>query len=175
MAATPLPSGPGWYPDPYDPHRVRWFDGSQWTTHAVDASAPRPDDVVEDKWSPLDHHDPKVEQRDWWSQFPKGDVAVPHMVDDGTVVRQVGMGVSVGGGWAGRTPPFVARTATGPFHPARLFAVATFVLVLMALGDPSQRVALCIAASVMFSAAVAAEVVLFRRRAHWRRVGQQGP
>jgi hypothetical protein len=24
---------PGWYPDPRDGARVRWFDGSHWTDH----------------------------------------------------------------------------------------------------------------------------------------------
>ncbi len=27
MSSTP----PGWYPDPQDPHAVRWFDGQAWT------------------------------------------------------------------------------------------------------------------------------------------------
>ncbi len=26
-------SGPGWYPDPYGRHEVRYFDGSQWSEH----------------------------------------------------------------------------------------------------------------------------------------------
>jgi hypothetical protein len=30
---------PGWYPDPYDPQRVRWFDGQQWTQHSAPAQA----------------------------------------------------------------------------------------------------------------------------------------
>lgn len=41
---------PGWFPDPFDPARLRWWDGQQWTTHlhpadrgpARAASAPRP-------------------------------------------------------------------------------------------------------------------------------------
>ena len=24
---------PGWFPDPFDPARLRWWDGEQWTTH----------------------------------------------------------------------------------------------------------------------------------------------
>ncbi len=28
--ATPAP---GWFPDPFDPARLRWWDGRQWTTH----------------------------------------------------------------------------------------------------------------------------------------------
>lgn len=41
---------PGWFPDPFDPAQLRWWDGQQWTTHlhpaergpARAASAPRP-------------------------------------------------------------------------------------------------------------------------------------
>jgi Protein of unknown function (DUF2510) len=26
---------PGWYPDPQAPHRTRWWDGGQWTSHTA--------------------------------------------------------------------------------------------------------------------------------------------
>ncbi|MFJ4109087.1 DUF2510 domain-containing protein [Oerskovia enterophila] len=31
---------PGWYPDPYDPRLVRWFDGEQWTQHSQPVQPP---------------------------------------------------------------------------------------------------------------------------------------
>lgn len=34
------PVGPGWFPDPTSPARLRWWDGTSWTTHV----APRPPD-----------------------------------------------------------------------------------------------------------------------------------
>lgn len=33
-AGRPLPA-PGWYPDPWDPARVRWWDGEEWTGYAA--------------------------------------------------------------------------------------------------------------------------------------------
>src|SRR5262245_11018082 len=37
MTNTPA----GWYPDPYDPRQLRWWDGSQWTdsTHPLEQGA----------------------------------------------------------------------------------------------------------------------------------------
>jgi micrococcal nuclease len=32
---------PGWFPDPFDPARLRWWDGRQWTTH-LHAAGRRP-------------------------------------------------------------------------------------------------------------------------------------
>ena len=32
-APQPGPQQPGWYPDPWNPHNVRWFDGRQWSPH----------------------------------------------------------------------------------------------------------------------------------------------
>ena len=29
-------AGAGWYPDPSGRHALRWYDGRQWTPHAVD-------------------------------------------------------------------------------------------------------------------------------------------
>ncbi|MFE4463475.1 DUF2510 domain-containing protein [Oerskovia sp. NPDC056781] len=33
---------PGWYPDPQDQRRVRWFDGNRWTEHWQPATVARP-------------------------------------------------------------------------------------------------------------------------------------
>ena len=46
-ATTPMPAQPqganvvaGWYPDPNIPGHQRYWDGTAWTTHTVDADAP---------------------------------------------------------------------------------------------------------------------------------------
>lgn len=41
---APAAPPPGWYPDPYGPLAVRWWDGAQWTAHAqlLPEQAPRP-------------------------------------------------------------------------------------------------------------------------------------
>lgn len=41
-AGRPLP-GPGWYPDPWDARRIRWWDGEEWTGYAAsDGTSNRP-------------------------------------------------------------------------------------------------------------------------------------
>ncbi len=41
MTATPDPQ-PGWYPDPSDPSRQRYFDGNAWTENYAPLGAPTP-------------------------------------------------------------------------------------------------------------------------------------
>jgi len=31
---------PGWHPDPFDPRRLRWWDGTRWTGYDADRGAP---------------------------------------------------------------------------------------------------------------------------------------
>jgi len=33
MSTPAPPTDPGWYPDPYGRHELRWYDGNQWTEH----------------------------------------------------------------------------------------------------------------------------------------------
>ncbi|MCV7251623.1 DUF2510 domain-containing protein [Mycobacterium hackensackense] len=51
------PSAPGWYPDPHDPLRTRYWTGSAWTDHAP---PPPPQWVIP---APAKRHDPN---RKWW-------------------------------------------------------------------------------------------------------------
>lgn len=39
MSETTQPEA-GWYPDPADPARLRWWDGAAWTEDVTDAQAP---------------------------------------------------------------------------------------------------------------------------------------
>jgi hypothetical protein len=42
-AGQPMP-GPGWYADPWDTMRIRWWDGEEWTGYAASsATAPTGD------------------------------------------------------------------------------------------------------------------------------------
>ncbi len=43
---------PGWYADPWQPGRRRWWDGAQWTDHTADASPP-PVQPWEQQWHPV--------------------------------------------------------------------------------------------------------------------------
>ncbi|MGH9148984.1 MAG: DUF2510 domain-containing protein, partial [Acidimicrobiales bacterium] len=39
---SPLPPGataPGWFPVPYNPGQLRWWDGQAWSTHAAQRQA----------------------------------------------------------------------------------------------------------------------------------------
>jgi hypothetical protein len=33
--APPVSAPPNWYPDPYQPGQLRWFDGYRWTEHST--------------------------------------------------------------------------------------------------------------------------------------------
>lgn len=36
------PARPGWFPDPLHANRLRWFDGTEWSDHTIEAPAPPP-------------------------------------------------------------------------------------------------------------------------------------
>jgi hypothetical protein len=65
-----LPERPGWYPDPYDSSRQRWFDGSRWTLHAVDELSD-PDAMVQSNWSMSSPEE--LRRQEWEEQFPPWD------------------------------------------------------------------------------------------------------
>jgi hypothetical protein len=69
-----LPERPGWYPDPYDASKKRWFDGSRWTMHAVPMWETDPDRVVQQNWVA----DPPetLRHEEWEDQFPSWDSVI---------------------------------------------------------------------------------------------------
>ena len=76
-----LPEKSGWYPDPYGSDLQRWFDGSKWTTHAVEEWETDPDRAVDRNWA-MDSPE-QLRRQEWETQFPpKGTISfgtrLPH-------------------------------------------------------------------------------------------------
>ena len=142
---------------------VRWFDGTEWTPHAVSADEPRPDSVVETDWQPLTD-----EQLRRQEQFTEWDIDVPQ----GSEPRYNGGG-GVGGWEANRLARLTMRAGgRGPVHASRWLIATTVVLVLLAWGDHRHRWWLGVAAGLFFVVAVVSEVRAIRERAHWRELGR---
>jgi hypothetical protein len=165
-----VPNQPGWYPDPYSAASVRWFDGSQWTTHAVPSASVHPDEVVErhaDGRSPEERR-----EEEWKSQFPWWDTAIAQGTEPpysggggarGYYINQLGRFDSRFGtrlrNWPVRTPGWT-------------FALAG-VLVLMALIDAPGRPLVIALAALSFLVSLWSKIKALRDRRHWKRVGQQ--
>ena len=155
---------PGWYPDPYGLHSVRWFDGTVWTTHAVAAETADPDQAVESTWTGGTPEELRAQER-----FPGSDLAVPRADER----RYDG-----GGGWQGVYINRIVRggmragTRMGPVHATRWIGGLTIVLALLAWGDQRHRIVLAVLAGVGLVAAVVVGIREARERAYWRKLGQ---
>jgi hypothetical protein len=161
---SPLPPRSGWYRDPYRAGSIRWFDGSQWTTHAVASDQQDPDHVVEHDWKGPTPE--TTRQEEWEEQFPKWDVAVARGDEppfDG--------GGGVGGLEANRVARLATRYSSVVYHPIPWLGALVVLLALLAWGDPAHRMPLIVAASVLFAVTIVAEMRAKAARAHWKRVG----
>ena len=162
----PDPSLPpaGWYPDPYRAGSQRWFDGSEWTGHAVPSDTPNPDARVD---RDLDATTPGELQSQ--EHFSSNDPSIPQAGEP----RYDG-----GGGWQGlyanRVGRGVMRASTrwGPIRPSRWLAGLTVVLALCAWGDPVHRFFLAPAAAMSLVATIVFAVREAKERAYWRKVGR---
>jgi hypothetical protein len=154
---------PGWYPDPYEPGSQRWFDGSEWTSHALPSDIPDPDRLVEQDWN-------GASSEELWKQeqFPSNDLSIPHEGE----ARYDG-----GGGWQGLYANRVGRGAMragmrwGPVQASRWLGGITLVLAFCAWGDPAQRVFLAPVAAVLLVATIVFSIREARERAYWRKAG----
>jgi hypothetical protein len=143
---------PGWYPDPYEQGKVRWFDGSVWTSHSVAANRPSPDTRIAESWDPRTSEEIREDSR-----YPAWDVAV---------ARRGEPAVDGPGGAGGLHANRMARVA-GRYGQSHLvngtqwLGAITLVLALLAWGDAQHRVLLIVLA---VPCCVATIVVGFRRR-----------
>ncbi len=162
----PLPPA-GCYPDPYQSGQIRWFDGSVWTSHAVDEDEIDPDRRVEAGWS-----DVRPEDRRWRRPFATRDLVVPRGSDD-----PAGPSVPTGqnGGWNFRifARRGVVGSMGGPVNAARWLAAATVILLLLAWGDRERRWFLLGAGAACLVATVVVHVRASRERERWRQLGRQ--
>ncbi len=87
MPPDPTLPPPGWYPDPYRAGFQRWFDGSDWTVHAVASGTPDLDALV---------------QRDWEGTTP-GELQSREKFSSNnlTILHQDEARYDGGGGWQG--------------------------------------------------------------------------
>jgi hypothetical protein len=154
---------PGWYPDPRQAGSQRWFDGSEWTGHAVDADPPERMERDGGGASPGERQERRHFSSDEHSTTGEGEARYEGGGGgQGLHVNRVGRGVlRAGARW-------------GPVRASRWLGGLTLLLVLCALGDPAHRVFLAPAAAVSLVATVFFSVREARERAYWRRVGRNG-
>ena len=120
MPSDPTVPPPGWYPDPCRAGSRRWFDGSEWTGHAVVSDTPDPDALVERDWEGMTAEELRSQE-----QFSSNDLSIPHQDE----ARYDG-----GGGWQGLYTNRVGRgvmragTRWGPVRASRWLGGLTLVL-----------------------------------------------
>ncbi len=160
-----LPSPPGWYPDPYQTGSQRWFDGTEWTTHAVPTTAADPDAVVVRDWQPR-----YSEELRRGEQFSENALSIP---------RDAEPAYDGGGGYQGvianRAGRYAMRLVArwGPVKAVRWFGGLTVLLAICAWGDPAHRVFLAPLAAVSLVATVIVGIREARERARWNELGRQ--
>ncbi len=156
---------PGWYPDPYETGSQRWFDGSEWTTHAVASDIPDRDTVVAKDWQPK-----TPEELRWEEQFSQKSLSIPHKGE-----RPYDGGGGYQGMVANRGARYVMRVGArwGPVKTARWLGGFTVLLAICAWGDPAHRAFLAPAAVVSLVVTVIASIRGARERARWDELGRQ--
>jgi uncharacterized protein len=165
-----LPPGPpaGWFPDPTEPGRLRWWDGARWTDHVALGGLVLPRSVPvgapDDPGSgPAWHPDPVAPKRQrWWD----GSAWTVHVADSGGV-REVPLPVDEAAVAAEHDerapwPGWVAAAGLGGGLASALLA-AVLVLAGDAVGLDGQTASLALASVGLYAGLLAVCWLVHRR------------
>lgn len=154
---------------PYTAGQVRWFDGTEWTIHAVRSSEPCPDQFVE-KNDELRTPE-QMRQQEWQAQFPWWDTAVAQGDEPPFDFRGGARGFDLN--QAGRFDMRLGSRLKRLMSTAGWVLVVALLLFVMAWFDRQHELTLIGLGSLALATSLGLRVRANRNREHWRRVGHQ--
>lgn len=162
-----LPTSAGWYPDPYVAGQVRWFDGTEWTIHAVPSNQPDRDQVVEENNDSGTAE--QLRQQEWKAQFAWWDTAVALGDEPAFDFRGGARGFDLN--QAGRFDVRLGNRLEGLLSTSGWVLVLSVILFVMAWFDGQHRVILAVLGGLTLATSLGLMVRAHSIRKEWERVG----